>query len=56
MNQELPGKLLEMHLELLLLSKKDSNWSTTKWLPRTTLMMFFPPTPKNGTMPPPKLT
>jgi hypothetical protein len=30
-SQELPGKPLEMPLELLPLSKKDSNWSTTKW-------------------------
>jgi len=56
MSQELPGKPPEMPLELLPLSKKDSNWSTTKWLPRTTLMMFLPPTPKNGTTPPPKST
>jgi len=56
MNQELPGKQLEMPLELLPLSKKDSNWSTTKWSPKTMLMMFLPLTPRNGTMLLPKST
>jgi len=56
MNLELPGKLPEMPQELLLLLKRNSNWSTTKWSPRIMLMMSLLLTPKNGTMPPPKST
>jgi len=56
MNLELPGNLPEMPQELLLLLKRNSNWSTTKWSPRIMLMMSLLLTPKNGTMPPPKST
>jgi hypothetical protein len=50
MNQELLGNPPEMLQEPLLPLKRNSNWSTTKWLPRTMLMMFLPQTPRNGTM------
>ena len=56
MNPELPGKLPEMPQEPLPPLKRNSNWSTTLWSPRTTLMMSLLLTPKNGTMPPPKST
>ena len=56
MSPELPGKPLEIPQEPLLPSKRDSNLSTTPWLPKTTPMMSLLPTKRSGTMPPPEST
>jgi len=50
MNQELLGNPPEMLPEPLLPLKRNSNWSTTLWLPKTMLMMSLQLTPRNGTM------
>jgi len=49
-NQEKPGKQLEMHPELKLLSKNDSKKSTMPWLLRTTPETPLLLTIRNGMM------
>jgi len=51
MIQELPGKTPEMPQEPLLPNNKSIKLSTTKWSPRTMLMMLPLPTLRNGRIP-----